>query len=38
MRAYTAGYEDLGGMARQLSILAELIDLPLKKPQVLSSC
>ena len=28
------GYEDIGGMARQLSVLAELIDLPLKQPQV----
>jgi len=28
------GYEDIGGMSRQLSTLAELIDLPLKQPQV----
>lgn len=28
------GYEDIGGMARQLAIIAELIDLPLKQPEV----
>jgi len=28
------GYEDIGGMSRQLSTLAELVDLPLKQPQV----
>jgi len=28
------GYEDVGGASRQLSTIAELIDLPLKQPQV----
>lgn len=28
------GYEDIGGMTRQLSILSELIDLPLKQPEI----
>jgi len=28
------GYEDIGGMSRQLATLLELIDLPLKQPQV----
>ena len=28
------GYEDIGGMTKQLSVLSELIDLPLKKPEV----
>jgi len=28
------GYEDIGGMSRQLGLLQELIDLPLKQPGV----